>query len=435
MSAKKKVDVITMGCSKNLCDSERLLSQLSRSGYDVEHNPRNVNGDIVVINTCGFIGDAKEESIEMIFDVLSLKKKKKVQKVFVMGCLSQRYLNDLKEEIPEVDGWFGKFDWDGITKTLNADIPEIICHPYERILTGPSHYAYLKISEGCNRKCAFCAIPLITGPHQSRRKEDLLDEVKGLVDKGVKEFNVIAQDLSSYGLDLYRHQALPELIDSMSQIAGVEWIRLHYAYPAQFPEELLDVMASRDNVCKYLDIALQHVSDKVLSNMRRHITGNETVELIEKIRKKVPDIHLRTTLMVGFPGEGEKEFDELLDFVGKTKFERMGAFAYCEEEDTFAAHNFQDCISEEVKQERLERLLDLQEGISLEVHKSKIGKSFNTIIDREEDDFYVGRTQWDSPEVDPEVLIKKDRALKTGDFYNVTVTSVQPFELYGVVND
>ncbi len=428
---KNRVDVITLGCSKNLVDSERLLKRFQDLGYEVAHDSDNVCGEIVVINTCGFIGDAKEESINTILEYVTAKQEGRINRLYVMGCLSERYLAELEDEIPEVDGYYGKFDWDKLITDLQNQVPST--KPYERFITTPAHYTYLKISEGCNRFCAFCAIPLITGRHTSVPMEQLLSEVKDLVSKGVKEFNVIAQDLSSYGLDLYGKMMLPELIDQMAQIKGVEWIRLHYAYPTQFPYEILPVMARHKNVCKYLDIALQHVSDNVLSNMRRHIDKVETLALLERIRKEVPGIHIRTTLMVGFPGEGESEFEELRDFVKTARFERMGAFAYCEEEGTYAEMNYDDVISQEVKEERLAEIMKIQEGISLEHNEQKIGETLKVIIDREEADYYVGRTQFDSPEVDPEVLVEKSHVLETGEFYNVLIKEAMPFELVGEV--
>ena len=411
------------------------MARLNGAGFEVRHNPLRVSSPVVVVNTCGFIGDAKEESINMILSMLDMKKKGKIGKVIVMGCLTERYMSDLKRELPEVDAWFGKFDWGGITDFLNPEGNGKIVKPWDRIVSTAPHYAYVKISEGCNRKCAFCAIPFITGPHHSRPKTQILDEVRGLAEKGVREFNIIAQDLSSYGLDLDHRQELPRLIDEMAGINGVEWIRLHYAYPAQFPMEILKVISQHDNVCSYLDIALQHISDTVLKNMRRHITSVETRKLIEKIRESVPEIHLRTTLMVGFPGEGDKEFEELLDFVSLQKFERMGAFAYSEEDDTWAAKTLPDIIPDKVKQERLDRLMVLQESISDELQRGKIGKRLKVIIDREENEFYVGRTQWDSPDVDPEVLVTKSKKLIPGEFYDIKITSAFPFELYGEVAD
>lgn len=384
-------------------------------------------GDTVIINTCGFIGDAKEESINTILEYLQGKQSGLVDKVYVMGCLSQRYKGDLESELPEVDGWYGKFDFTAIVTDLTKS-PALV-HPYERTLTTPGHHAYLKIAEGCNRFCAFCAIPLITGRYKSRPENEIVDEVKMLVDHGVKEFNVIAQDLSSYGLDTTGQMRLPELIDKIADVQGVEWIRLHYAYPAQFPMAIMDVMATRDNVCKYLDIALQHSSDKVLANMRRHITGDETRALIAEMRRRVPGLHLRTTLMTGFPGEGEHEFDELMQFTREMRFERMGAFAYCEEDDTYAATHYTDSIPQETKQERLDALMALQEGISLEIQQEKVGSTQRVIIDRDEDDYYVGRTQWDSPEVDPEVLVRKTTKMKPGEFIYAHIDEAMPFEL------
>ena len=428
---KNKIDIISLGCSKNLVDSERLIRQFQANGYTVEHNPSRVNGEIVVVNTCGFIRDAQEESINTILSLGEAKKQGKIKKLFVMGCLAERFMHDLMEEIPEVDKFYGKFNWKEMLADLGKSYHDDIAS--ERYLTTPKHYAYIKISEGCNRFCAFCAIPLITGRHKSVPIDELLAEVRSLVAKGVKEFNVIAQDLSSYGLDLYGKMMLPELVDRMAQLEGVEWIRLHYAYPTQFPYEVLPVMARHSNVCKYLDIALQHISDKVLANMRRNIGKAETLELIARIRREVPGIHLRTTLMVGFPGEGEAEFEELKQFVRDARFERMGAFAYSEEAGTYAARHYDDIIPQEVKDDRLQQIMDLQEGISQEIQDGKVGQTLRVIVDREDDDYYVGRTQYDSPEVDPEVLIGKDQPLKVGEFYNVTITQAMPFELLGKV--
>lgn len=424
---KKRIDIITLGCSKNLVDSEQLMKRFQDCGLEVHHDSDNVCGEVVVINTCGFIGDAKEESISTILEFAQAKTEGKIRQLYVMGCLSERYRNDLLKEIPEIDKLYGKFDWSDLIKDVLHSNPATL--PYERVITTPSHYTYIKISEGCNRFCAFCAIPLITGRHKTRPIDEILSEVKMLVSRGVKEFNVIAQDLSSYGLDLTGKMMLPELIDQMAQIEGVKWIRLHYAYPAQFPYEILDVMNKHDNVCKYLDIALQHINNTVLSNMRRHITKDETLELIKTIRDKVPGIHLRTTLMVGFPGEDDAAFEELMDFAHSVRFDRMGAFAYCEEEDTYAAKNFEDSISEDVKNRRLDKLMHLQETIALELNEAKVGKEFEVIVDREDEDYYVGRTEFDSPEVDPEVLIRKTSALKTGEFYRVVVKEALPFEL------
>ena len=430
---KNRIDVITLGCSKNLVDSERLLKRFEDCGYEVAHDSDNVCGEVVVINTCGFIGDAKEESINTILEYVEAKREHRIKHLFVMGCLSERYFADLKLEIPEVDKFYGKFNWAELINDLKLINPPT--KSYERHLTTPSHYAYLKISEGCNRFCAFCAIPLITGRHTSVPMEQLEEEVRTLVAQGVKEFNVIAQDLSSYGTDIYGHMALPELIERLAVIEGVEWIRLHYAYPTQFPYEILPVMASHKNVCKYLDIALQHISNKVLTNMRRHITKEQTLELIERLRREVPGIHIRTTLMVGFPGEGEAEFKELKEFIRTVRFDRMGAFAYCEEDDTFAAKNYSDDIPQEVKDARLAEIMEIQEGIALELNEAKIGSVLKVIIDREEGDYFIGRTEFDSPEVDPEVLIKKSQPLSIGKFYNVRIEAAMPFELIGEVTE
>lgn len=430
---KKRIDVISLGCSKNLVDSERLLKQLELSGFQAFHNSDNVNGDIVIINTCGFIGDAKEESINTILTYAEAKNEGRIKELYVMGCLSERYRDDLLVEIPEIDRIYGKFDWVNIVSDIIKRNPATM--PYDRVITTPSHYTYLKIAEGCNRFCAFCAIPLITGRYKSRPIEEILEEVRMLVGKGVKEFNVIAQDLSSYGLDIYKRLALPELIDRMAEIDGVKWIRLHYAYPSEFPYEILDVMARHSNVCNYLDIALQHINNDVLKNMRRHITKEETLALIRTIREKVPGIHIRTTLMVGFPKETDEAFNELKEFVRETKFERMGAFAYCEEDDTYAAKNFSDSIPQEVKESRLEEIMTIQEDVALESNQSKIGKTMTVVIDREEPDYFVGRTEFDSPEVDPEVLIDKDDRLTVGNFYDVEITEALPFELMAKLKD
>lgn len=421
------ISVISLGCSKNLVDSEHLLCQLQAAGFTIEHDPEHIDGDIVVINTCGFIADAQQESIDTILAMGEAKREGRIKRLFVMGCLAERFMADLIAELPEVDKFYGKFNWSELIADLGHSYRDDLSD--SRVLTTPPHYAYLKISEGCNRYCAFCAIPLITGRHTSLPIERILSQVEQLTAQGVKEFNVIAQDLSSYGLDIYGEQRLPELVDRMAQMPGVEWIRLHYAYPAQFPWHLLPVMARHENVCNYLDIALQHISDTVLTNMRRHITGEETRVLIDRFRREVPGIHLRTTLMVGFPGEGEREFDELLDFVRESRFERMGAFAYSEEQGTYAAQHFEDSIPADVKQHRLQRLMDEQEAISQEIQDSKVGSRLRVIIDREEDDCYVGRTQWDSPEVDPEVLVSKQCQLTVGEFCDVVVDEALPFEL------
>ena len=428
---KNKIDIISLGCSKNLVDSEHLMRQFQAAGYQVAHNANRVDGETVVVNTCGFIADAQQESIDTILRLGEAKRKGQIRNLFVMGCLSERFRADLTEALPEVDRMYGKFDWKGMLSDLGHAYRDDLAH--ERCLTTPSHYCYLKISEGCNRFCAFCAIPLITGRHTSVPMQQLLDEVSRLAERGVKEFNVIAQDLSSYGMDIEGRMMLPKLIDRMADIPGVEWIRLHYAYPTQFPYDILPVMASRDNVCSYLDIALQHISDKVLTNMRRHISRQETLALLERLRREVPGIHIRTTLMVGFPGEGEQEFEELMDFTRMARFERMGAFAYSEEAGTWAADNLNDDVPQEVKQERLQKLMALQEDISLDIQEQKVGKTIKVIIDREDEDYYVGRTQWDSPEVDPEVLITKEKPLTVGEFVNARITGALPFELLAVV--
>lgn len=428
---RKHINVISLGCSKNLVDSERLLKRLSDCGFDACHNSEEEKGDIVVVNTCGFIGDAKEESINTILAYAQAKVEGRIKELYVMGCLSERYRNELTEEIPEIDKLYGKFDWTDLVSDIIKRHPATL--PYERVITTPSHFTYIKIAEGCNRFCAFCAIPLITGRFKSRPIEEILEEVEDLVEKGVKEFNIIAQDLSSYGMDIYKSLELPQLIDRMAQIPGVEWIRLHYAYPAQFPDEILSVMARHPNVCKYLDIALQHINTKVLSGMRRHINREETLALIRKIRDKVPGIHLRTTLMVGFPGEDETAFAELKEFVKTARFERMGAFAYCEEDDTYAAIHYEDAIPATVKDARLSEIMALQEEISMETNQKKVGQTFRVIVDREEPDFFIGRTEFDSPEVDPEVLIRKDEGIKVGEFCFVEITEALPFELIAKV--
>lgn len=428
---KNRIDIITLGCSKNLIDSERLLKRFSDLGFEVAHDSDNVCGATIVINTCGFIGDAKEESINTILEYVEAKKEHRIERLYVMGCLSERYRKELEAEIPEVDKFYGKFDWNSIIDELKKSVPTT--KSYDRIITTPKHHAYIKIAEGCNRFCAFCAIPIITGRYKSRSIDEILDEVKMLVGRGVKEFNVIAQDLSSYGIDLYGEMKLAELIDTMANVDGVEWIRLHYAYPSQFPYDILPVIRKHDNVCKYIDVALQHISDNVLNAMRRHINKEETLQFIRRLREEVPGIHIRTTLMVGFPGEGEEEFNELLQFVNDVRFDRMGAFAYCEEDDTYAAKNYDDTIPEEVKQERLSKLMALQESIALSLNETKINTVQKVIVDREEPDYYVGRTQFDSPEVDPEVLIKKTRKLAIGQFYNVAIKEAMPFELIGEV--
>lgn len=428
---KNRVDIITLGCSKNLVDSEQLMRQFVANGYTVEHDPHKINGEIVVVNTCGFIGDAQEESINMILELGEQKQKGRIGKLFVMGCLSERFLKDLEKELPEVDRFYGKFNWKELISDLGKSYHQELAT--ERVLTTPRHYAYVKIGEGCNRTCSYCSIPIITGAYQSRPMDEIVDEVRGLVAQGVKEFQMIAQDLTFYGLDRYKRMALPELVERVSDIPGVEWIRLHYGYPSHFPYDLLPVMRERDNVCKYMDIALQHISDPMLRMMRRNITKAETYELLERMRREVPGIHLRTTLMVGHPGETEQDFEELIRFVKDIRFERMGAFAYSHEEGTYAYQHYKDEIPQEVKQDRLDYLMRVQEGISADVNASKVGQTFRVIVDREEEDFYVGRTQYDSPEVDPEILISKDTPLSPGSFYQVKVIDAQAFDLYGKV--
>jgi ribosomal protein S12 methylthiotransferase len=429
---KNTIDIITLGCSKNLVDSERLIRQLELNGYHVTHDSQNPQGEIVVVNTCGFIADAQEESVNMILELCQAKEEGRVKQVYVMGCLSQRFMKELGHEIPQVDKFYGKFNWTELLNDLGKTYQQE--RQYERRLTTPKHYAYLKISEGCDRHCAYCAIPIITGRHQSRPMEDIVAEVEHLVSEGVKEFQVIAQELTYYGLDLYGEQKIAELVERISDVKGVKWIRLHYTYPMNFPWELLRVIRERKNVCKYLDIALQHVSTNVLTNMQRHVNKEETYALIERTRNEVPGIALRTTLMVGFPGEGEAEFEELKEFVRWARFDRMGAFAYSEEEGTPAQKQFKDEVPDEVKQRRLSELMDLQQGISAEVQAEKVGQTLKVIIDRKEGEYYVGRTEFDSPEVDPEVLIPvADGALRKGSFYNVHIVDSDDFDLYGKV--
>ena len=433
---KNEIDIITLGCSKNLVDAERLMRQLELAGYRCVHDSNDPHGEIAVINTCGFIGDAKEESINTILQFAERKKRHQLRKLYVMGCLSERYRADLEAELPEVDKYYGKFDFLGLVEELKAERPEgcqrskVKGHScaWERTLTTPAHYAYVKISEGCNRFCSYCAIPLITGRHTPRPQEEILDEVRWLTTQGVREVQVIAQDLSAY-------PALPELIERMSDIQGIDWIRLHYAYPADFPMDLLRVMRERDNVCNYLDLALQHSTDHMLKMMRRHITAEEQENLLRKIRSEVPDIHIRTTMMVGHPDETEEDFEALCDFTRRMRFERMGAFAFSAEEGTYAYTHYEDNVPEDVKQRRLDTLMGIQEQIATEISEAKIGKTLKVIIDREEEDYYVGRTEWDSPEVDCEVLVKKDQPLRIGEFYQVLITDSENFDLYGQVTE
>lgn len=431
---KNRIDIITMGCSKNLVDSEALMRMLTKKGYDVFHDSEHPEGEFTVINTCGFIGDAKEESINAILELVEAKKSGQIGKLIVMGCLSERYLADLEQAIPEVDRYFGKFNFKAFAESLPDLTIETGEKPVTRLITTPKHYAYVKISEGCDRRCAYCAIPLITGKHKSRSMEEILDEVSTLVSAGVKEINVIAQELTYYGIDLYKERKIAELIDCMAQIKGVRWIRLHYAYPNQFPMELLGVMAKHKNVCKYMDIALQHISNRMLERMNRNTTKEETEELIRRIRQVVPGIHLRTTLMVGFPGETEEDFRELVEFTKWARFERMGAFAYSEEEGTYSAENYKDDVPDDVKQARLSKLMRVQQNISAEIEAEKIGQEMVVVIDRREGDYYIARSEYSSPEVDPEVLIPvSERTLRKGCFYNVRITSAEEFDLYATV--
>ena len=416
-----------------MVDSERLIRQLEVEGYDVQHDPENPSGDIAIINTCGFIGDAKEESINVILEQAERKKTGSLKQLYVMGCLSQRYLSDLQTEIPEVDRFYGKFDWDGIVKDLGRPLHRDLL--FQRRVTTPSHYAYLKIAEGCNRHCSYCAIPIITGQYVSRPLEEIVDEVRYLVSQGVKEFQVIAQELTYYGLDLYGERRLAQLVESIADIDGVEWIRLHYAYPTDFPMDLLPVIKNNPKVCRYLDIALQHIADPVLDMMHRHITGEETRRLIKKIREEVPGIHIRTTMMVGHPGETEEAFEALLDFVREMRFERLGAFAYSEEDGTWSERHYKDDIPEDVKQARLSKLMRIQQRISSEIQEEKVGKVMRVIIDRREGDYWIGRTEFDSPDVDPEVLISVSTApeVKIGNFYDVNIISADDFDLYATL--
>ncbi|MBQ2169688.1 MAG: 30S ribosomal protein S12 methylthiotransferase RimO [Prevotella sp.] len=429
---KNQVDIITMGCSKNLVDSELLMKQFEANGYHCVHDSKNPQGEIVVINTCGFIQDAKQESINAILEFAQAKDEGKLKHLYVMGCLSQRYQKELEAEIPQVDKFYGKFNYKQLLTDLGKAVDESCIG--KRHLTTPHHYAYLKISEGCDRHCAYCSIPIITGKHVSRPKEEILDEVRDLVAQGVKEFQVIAQELTYYGVDIDGKRHIAELIREMADIKGVKWIRLHYAYPNQFPMDLLDVMREKDNVCKYIDIALQHISDHLLDKMHRHVTKEETIQLIRQIRERVPGIHLRTTFMVGFPGETDEDFQELMDFVRWARFERMGAFAYSEEDGTYSALNYQDDIPESVKEERLGKLMALQQEISAEIEAEKVGKTLPVIIDRKEGDYYIGRTEYCSPEVDPEVLIKAStKRLRVGEFYQVRIIDSEEFDIYGEV--
>ena len=429
---KNQIDIITMGCSKNLVDSEALMKQFEANGYDCTHDSEQPDGEIAVINTCGFIETAKEESINTILQFVEAKKEGRLNKLFVMGCLSERYKDELEKEIPEVDKFYGKFNYKQLLSDLGK--AEIKACNGQRHLTTPAHYAYVKIAEGCNRHCAYCAIPLITGKHVSRPKDEILQEVRNLVADGVKEFQIIAQELTYYGVDLDGKRHIADLISEMADIEGVEWIRLHYAYPNQFPLELLDVMNEKQNVCKYLDIALQHISDSILERMHRHVNKQETMDLIRTIREKVPGIHLRTTLMVGFPGETEDDFQQLLDFVRWARFERMGAFMYSEEEGTYGANHYADDVPEDVKQRRLDELMAVQQEISAEIEAAKVGSTMKVIIDRRENDYFIGRSEFCSPEVDPEILIQGgQQSVQIGSFYQVKITDAEEFDLYGEI--
>ncbi len=429
----KKVNIISLGCSKNLVDTEMLLKQLDRAGYLTEADVENSDAEIVIVNTCGFIGDAKEESVNTILEQVEKKKEGVVEQLYVIGCLSQRYGKELEAEIPEVDGFFGKFDWSGVLEKMGQHFDEKIRN--QRILTTPSHYAYLKISEGCNRTCSYCAIPIMTGKHKSRTLEEILEECESLVKNGVKEILVVAQDLTYYGIDLYGRNRLAELIDRMASIKELRWIKLHYAYPAGFPMEILTVMRNRPNVCHYLDIALQHCSDHMLKQMRRGITKQQTVDLIRKIREEVPGIFIRTTLMTGHPGETEEDFEELCEFVKEMRFERLGVFPYSHEEDTWCDRHYQDDVPEEVKKERAEKIMELQASIAEEVARSQIGQLVTVLIDREEEGYYVGRTEHDSPEVDPEVLVYGNRILQIGEFYQVRITGADEYDLLAEISE
>ena len=427
-----QVDIVTMGCSKNLVDSELLMRQFEANGYRCTHDAKRIEGEIAVVNTCGFIEDAKQESIDTILQLAQAKDEGRISRLYVMGCLSQRYRKELESEIPQVDRFYGKFDYKQLLRDLGK--AEIAACNGQRHITTPRHYAYVKISEGCDRRCAYCAIPLITGPHKSRPESEILNEVRQLAAGGTKEFQIIAQELTYYGVDIDGKQHIATLVRNMAEIKGVEWIRLHYAYPDRFPTELLDVIRDYPNVCKYLDIALQHIADGVLARMLRHITAAETKALIAKIRHDVPGIHLRTTLMVGFPGETDADFEALVDFVRETRFERMGAFAYSEEEGTYSALHYADNVPAEVKQRRLDRLMAVQQEISSEVQAAKVGKTLKTIIDRKEGEFYVGRSEYCSPDVDPEILITSGKKLRIGAFYDVHITDSDDFDLYGTID-
>lgn len=427
---KNRVDVISLGCYKNLVDSEKLMRLFKNAGFKVFHDSDKVCGEFVVVNTCGFIGDAKQESIDIILELTELKKRGRIGKLIVMGCLSERYIHQLEQEIPEVDAYYGKFNWSDMIDDFVAQRKNEKLSKDLRVVTTPAHYAYLKIAEGCNRTCSYCAIPIITGAYKSRDIESIVDEAKWLAHKGVKELQLIAQDLTYYGLDLYHEHKLPELVSKLSEINGIEWIRLHYGYPNNFPYQILDVMRDNPKVCSYFDIALQHISDNMLKLMRRNLTKQDTLRFIENVRKAVPGIHLRTTLLVGHPGETEEDFNELIDFVETQKFERLGVFAYSHEEGTYSYKNYSDDIPEEVKQSRVDKIMSLQEKISQSIAAEKVGSIMRVIIDREDPDFYVARTEFDSPEVDGEVYIDKKIPLTVGDFYNVEIIDSDVYDLF-----
>ena len=430
MNKKPTIDIITLGCSKNLVDSETLMGLFESRGYHVTHDAENPQGEIAIVNTCGFIEDAKQESIDTILELVQAKEEGRLERIYVMGCLSERYLADLETEIPEVDGWYGKFNYRGILDELDhSQVQDQIEHLHRHITT-PRHYAYLKIAEGCDRHCAYCAIPIITGKHQSRPMQEILDEVRYLVSQGTKEFQVIAQELTYYGIDIDGKQHIADLIERMADIEGVEWIRLHYAYPAHFPWDLLRVMREKKNVCNYLDIALQHISDHMLERMQRHVTKEQTYDLIRRMRREVPGIHIRTTLMVGFPGETDEDFRELIEFTKWARFERMGAFAYSEVDGTYSAQHYKDDVPTEVKQSRLDKLMRVQQNISADIEGEKVGKNLRVIIDRKEGDYWIGRTEFCSPEVDPEVLIPAEEHLQIGAFYDAYITDAEEFDLY-----
>lgn len=422
---KNRVDVITMGCSKNLIDSELLMRQFALNGYNVEHDAEVPSGEIVVINTCGFIEAAREESINTIMELVQAKKQGEIGQLYVMGCLSERYMKELQKEIPEVDRFYGKFNWKELIQDLGKAYHTTPADA--RLQSTPQHYAFVKVSEGCDRTCAYCSIPLITGKHISRPMEEIITEVESLARQGVKELQLIAQEITYYGRDLYHKAMITPLLKELCKIEGIEWIRLHYAYPNNFPTDLLTTIRQEPKICKYLDIALQHISDHMLTLMRRNVTKKETIQLIKKIRQEVPDIYLRTTLMVGHPGESEEDFQELLNFVEETRFERLGAFIYSHEEGTYGYQHYKDEIPTQVKQERLDQLMTLQESIALQQAERLVGTEAKVIIDRKSGDYYIARTQYDSPDVDPEVLVEA-KQLQIGQFYNVQITQALGYD-------